>query len=526
MCGIAGIHVKEAFMGRFPLDRMANALLLGIESRGRDATGYVAVNGDNEIRFQKAPVEASAFIEKKKPIPNDARTVLLHTRYATQGEPSNANNNHPVLYKSCFTVHNGHIGNDDEIFNELGEDFPRGAQVDSEAISALFSYHGFASADDIKTTLESLRGGFAIATIDPEQAPGRLLLAKGPSSPLYVLNHKKAIIWASTERAIEDAWGAVLGTPPKKKAKLWERERDLNGMCSMWQGKAFIIDNDDVEVMDFKSSNFRPYTPTNVGTEDADDWYYYGSAACDTDYERWMDSDDKPNRSASTPGWNRQPGWEKDPTDGWVYNGPRYESQRGTLLGEHIKEWTCKPSYKACEHPCIGGCNSFVNCTCIEGHPDNPGTSTALVRVKNQPGWVEIDKATGVVVEHHVDTYQCDGCDAYVTRPEIATLILGEDTFDLCPPCWEAEGNTSFPAHTEEDQEKKLRKNIWDRALAETAWELNCSTDYVVWILLECPDEQIRNDPDLKLYYEQTAREFENAKAIAHDLLSGVYEGG
>ena len=47
-----------------------------------------------------------------------------------------------------------------------------------------------------------------------------------------------------------------------------------------------------------------------------------------------------------------------------------------------------------------------------------------------------------------------------------------------------------------------------------------------MWILLECPDEELRKDSDLKRYYEQTANEFENAKAIAHDLLTGVYQGG
>jgi hypothetical protein len=524
MCGIAGIHVKEAFMGRFPLDRMADALLLGIEHRGRDATGYVAVNDNNEIRFQKAPVDATEFITKKKTIPNDARTVLLHTRYATQGEPTIPANNHPVLYNSCFTVHNGHISNDDEIFNELG--LPRQAQVDSEAISALFAYHGFASNEDIKTSLEALRGGFAIASVDPEQKPGRLVLAKGPNSPLFVLNHKKAFVWASSEKVIMDAWGAVLGTPPKKRANTYQG--DFDGHCGIWQGKAWVIDGDEFEVMDFKSSSFYSSSSSNsrsyLDDTTEDDWYYPNACDSSVAYERWMDEKDDDKNTA--PGWNRQPGWEKDPTDGWVYRGPRYGNGRGTIMGDHIKNWTCTPNYKNCEHPCTGGCNSFTNCTCIEGHPNHPGKDLAIVRYIHGGNQVAVNRSTGEVVEGSAEeTYQCDGCDAFVERNEIATLILEEDHFDLCAPCWEAEGQGPFPGK-QTDREKKLRSDIWKRAIAETAWELGCTTDYVVWILLECPDEELRKDSDLKRYYEQTANEFENAKAIAHDLLTGVYQGG
>jgi glucosamine 6-phosphate synthetase-like amidotransferase/phosphosugar isomerase protein len=88
MCGIAGVHVKSAHLGRFPLDRFVDELFLGIEHRGRDASGYVAVNDEGEVMMQKAPVKASLFTRKRKTIPNSARTVLLHTRLATQGLPA------------------------------------------------------------------------------------------------------------------------------------------------------------------------------------------------------------------------------------------------------------------------------------------------------------------------------------------------------------------------------------------------------------------------------------------------------
>ena len=216
MCGIAGIHVKDNALGRFPVDRLLDPLLLKIEHRGKEATGYVAVTESGDIAHEKGPQIASDFIKTRKRLPSKVRTLLLHTRLSTKGDPDKNENNHPVIYGSCYATHNGIIRNDDEVFEKL--DIERTAEVDSIAIPAAFNYHGFGALDDIKDALEELGGLYAIAAIDPEQKPGRLVLAKGPASPLWVLNHPKAIVWASTRSAIEDAWGGILGTPPKRKA--------------------------------------------------------------------------------------------------------------------------------------------------------------------------------------------------------------------------------------------------------------------------------------------------------------------
>lgn len=225
MCGIAGVYLKnpEFVKDHDGLETFANALFLGIESRGKRATGLVAVKpGGHGTHMQKADMSASDFIEARDPLPEGTRCILLHTRYDTKGDPKNNNNNHPVLSGSTFVTHNGSVSNDDELFKD--HEMKRKAVVDSEAIAAIIDKYGL---DASKFSLAKIRGNMAIAAIDPIQFPDKLLLAKGQWMPLEVVEHKDFIVWASTRKAIEDAWGLVLGTPPKWNKYYSFREGDL-----------------------------------------------------------------------------------------------------------------------------------------------------------------------------------------------------------------------------------------------------------------------------------------------------------
>ena len=216
MCGITGVYLKNPAIvdtenDRIQFDRFIDELLLGIEERGRDATGFVAVR-DTHVQLDKKAIPADSFIKTRKRswLDGGTRMVLGHTRFATQGHQSHFENNHPVMYGSTFVTHNGHIHNDDAVYEQLELD--RYAEVDSSAIAASLHWHGFAKAKD---ALEMLGGGFAIAAIDPVNQPGTLLLAKGGTYPLAYLETKHIFVWASTSHAILDAWKKVLGTPPE-----------------------------------------------------------------------------------------------------------------------------------------------------------------------------------------------------------------------------------------------------------------------------------------------------------------------
>lgn len=235
MCGIAGFHVKDpkVIKKHEGVELLVDELLKGIEHRGKHATGFVAVGFDGKVTLDKAPKEASEFIKDRERIPENVRTVLLHTRYATLGSKDNQENNHPVVYGSCFATHNGHINNHAEVYEEL--DLIRNAEVDSSVIAAAANYHGIGELDDIRSTLEALEGSMACAIINPVTHPGRVVLAKGSMNPLYVVDTPKFIVWASTMATIKEAWGKVLGTPPNDKK-----------IESITEGNFIVIDDGDV----------------------------------------------------------------------------------------------------------------------------------------------------------------------------------------------------------------------------------------------------------------------------------------
>lgn len=224
MCGITGIHFKnprDPGVAGDNLERLVDELLLGIEHRGTHATGVLTVDAQGRPNLCKADLAASQFIKWRDTMPRRVRTILGHTRFATQGEPTNLDNNHPVQYGSCFAIHNGHISNDSELFNQFSLD--RQAEVDSEIIPALLNMTGLDKARD---ALELLDGNYAVAAVDPERFPNTTILAKGWSSPVEVYENHYAVMWASTKdtilNAIEEVFGLRLASGEIKSLSLGE----------------------------------------------------------------------------------------------------------------------------------------------------------------------------------------------------------------------------------------------------------------------------------------------------------------
>ncbi len=213
------------------MNRLADELLRGIQHRGEDATGYGFVTDGGDCRVQKACLKASDFIKERSPIPGDSRTVLLHTRYATNGSPAFPENNHPTIAGSVISVHNGVIWNDDKLFERVVT--PRMGTVDSEAATALANHY---SLDALDAFVESIEGSFALAFADSAM-PGQLRLVRGYQSPLYVYQTDKLVVWASTFLTIKNAWAACFGTPPSLKSVECVQEGnviayDENGMIA------------------------------------------------------------------------------------------------------------------------------------------------------------------------------------------------------------------------------------------------------------------------------------------------------
>lgn len=245
MCGIAGFHLKDPSWAKNHenVELFADMLLKGVELRGRQATGFMAITPDAEIvEIHKEPMNATEFIEIRKRIPVGVQTFLGHTRWATQGDNDKNYNLHPVIYGTCFTTHNGMISNDEELFTK--HELSRHAEVDTEIISALLHKYGW---DKSGEALHELLGSFAIAAVDPVRHKNKVLLAKGEGSPLFWHETPHFLVWASSQHAIREAWKEVLGTPP-----------DFNNISRFDTGDMLFIDGDTVTPSTFEVGK-RPF---------------------------------------------------------------------------------------------------------------------------------------------------------------------------------------------------------------------------------------------------------------------------
>lgn len=206
MCGIAGFSLS-ADVQRVDATTLTRALLLGIEHRGRDATGIawhgVTKADDGEVWIHKHNVRASQFVSHVNV--TGARAVIGHTRYATKGAPEARENNHPVEHDGIVLTHNGVIYNDDEVFAGLNGP-ERYGQVDSEAAAALIAHAEDALDTPFHECLPLLEGSAALAWLKVDDRPGTLHLARIASSPLVVAQTRLgSLLYASTRQAILEA---------------------------------------------------------------------------------------------------------------------------------------------------------------------------------------------------------------------------------------------------------------------------------------------------------------------------------
>lgn len=217
VCGIAGFSIPAD--ARVNARELAHVLLKQIETRGTHASGFAYATAGGEFNVYKNPTPGSQLSLGE--LPRNAKSVILHTRYATQGDARDNRNNHPVMspLNQIALVHNGVISNDWSLREELGLTAKHG-EVDSLVIPALLEQKDFES-------LSELSGYAAIAWLDSRES-GELHIARLKSSPVsYTHLGDGTFVFASTPGLLS---AAIADTP-----------HEVGGIFDMDEGRVISV---------------------------------------------------------------------------------------------------------------------------------------------------------------------------------------------------------------------------------------------------------------------------------------------
>lgn len=184
ICGIAGFSLSPA--STIDVKQLSHYLLQLAEERGIVASGWAYQEG-TELKYWKNARPGGRL--PVKGIPATARTVILHTRNATMGDPKFNRNNHPVISQSgnIALVHNGIVKN----HQGFRKEWPTLAEVDSAVLPELVERHGVAG-------LSEITGWAAVAWLSRD-TPEVLHLARQGDAPLVLVTLKDgSTLFAST----------------------------------------------------------------------------------------------------------------------------------------------------------------------------------------------------------------------------------------------------------------------------------------------------------------------------------------
>ena len=184
MCGIIG------YIGNNDAYPILIKGLKRLEYRGYDSAGIALINNENLLSVYKTKGKVSeleTFISQKN---ISGTTGIGHTRWATHGEPSQANA-HPH-YSSTETlalIHNGIIENYSAIKEKLkAKGYSFQSTTDTEVLILLIEHIKISNNLDllnaVQLALQEVIGTYAIAILDKER-PDRIIAAR-KSSPLVI----------------------------------------------------------------------------------------------------------------------------------------------------------------------------------------------------------------------------------------------------------------------------------------------------------------------------------------------------
>ncbi|MDN3211109.1 MULTISPECIES: glutamine--fructose-6-phosphate transaminase (isomerizing) [Haemophilus] len=181
MCGIVGAVAQRD---------VAEILINGLhrlEYRGYDSAGVAVVDPNHELHRVRCLGKVKALDEAVAVKPLIGGTGIAHTRWATHGEPSEANA-HPHTSGNFAVVHNGIIENHEELRELLkSRGYVFNSQTDTEVIAHLVEWEMRSAStllEAIQKTVKQLTGAYGMVVLDREH-PEHLVAARS-GSPLVI----------------------------------------------------------------------------------------------------------------------------------------------------------------------------------------------------------------------------------------------------------------------------------------------------------------------------------------------------
>jgi glucosamine--fructose-6-phosphate aminotransferase (isomerizing) len=188
VCGIVA-HVGSRDCVPILLEGLAR-----LEYRGYDSAGLAVVARSGELRVHKAKGRV-ADLSGSLPARFKGGPGIGHTRWATHGEPSDANA-HPHVAGPVAVVHNGIIENADELRAKLIAD---GAELTSETDSEVLAHliargSGHTDLEDaVRQALRAVVGTYGIAVVDA-RCPDRIVAARNGSPVVLGIGDKEMFV--------------------------------------------------------------------------------------------------------------------------------------------------------------------------------------------------------------------------------------------------------------------------------------------------------------------------------------------
>lgn len=181
MCGIVGAVAQRD---------IAEILLEGLrrlEYRGYDSAGLAVVDKPGEMTRLRRLGKVQALVDAAEQQPLPGGTGIAHTRWATHGEPSEANA-HPHVSGNIVLVHNGIIENHEELrarVREMGYQFT--SETDTEVVAHLIHHEqkqGGSLCEVVQRVIKQLRGAYGMVIMDSNDPS--VLVAARSGSPLVI----------------------------------------------------------------------------------------------------------------------------------------------------------------------------------------------------------------------------------------------------------------------------------------------------------------------------------------------------